>query len=585
MQRWNNKATAYSTWECARDFATQYLSGERQTTAFSALAAFASGEPKRAKNILSAVPISEFGDSQEYLVWAQFRALFAKSCLPGDSRRRETVARDAFLASERSCKRANKRLRWFAAHPDRLDPDVRVVLTRAKGLISQVLGNFTERTLEHILELSRPGGGTCIGTLHPDKVTLPWKLGSGTKLAVTAPALPYARMLIESSPAWLRLHADVDWPNSGKIENGPLCVQYRMQYEVVPGNRVAFVPKDATTARTIAVEPHLNLCLQLGTCEYMASRLRAVGLNLQDQGRNQAYARKGASEWQQADPYVTLDLSAASDSMPTALVEWLLPPVWKGFLDDIRSPKYTLGKEPPAGYEKWSSMGNGTTFPLETLVFWALGRACSSLTAHDTEVVVYGDDIVVRRGVAAFLVQVLNFVGFRVNRDKSYLFGPFRESCGEDWWENDRVVPVYLRYIDYLRPTDIYRTLNLLSPKFRGGMFEDCLLRAHKGRPVIRGLKDSDPAGHLWTPLDDLKWPREIWRDSGLQAFRYYSATFRPNKARTRQYDALAAALLGDRRFVSVPRILVRGSELPEAWTKSTLRARGQWTLVSKVGG
>jgi len=74
-------------------------------------------------------------------------------------------------------------------------------------------------------------------------------------------------------------------------------------------------------------------------------------------------------------------------------------------------------------------MGNGFTFPLETLIFWALTRAVCGSTAT---VSAYGDDIICPSDRAEDVIAVLTEVGFSVNLEKSFWNGPFRESCGSD---------------------------------------------------------------------------------------------------------------------------------------------------------
>jgi len=127
--------------------------------------------------------------------------------------------------------------------------------------------------------------------------------------------------------------------------------------QVTPGNVIDTVPKSALTDRTIAKEPRGNGFLQKGVGRYIRKRLKSVGIDLDDQGRNQ----QGAS-CAQADGLATLDLSAASDSVSTELVYQLLPIEWAMYMDDIRSQNYRIGKTGWQKSEKFSSMGNAFTF-------------------------------------------------------------------------------------------------------------------------------------------------------------------------------------------------------------------------------
>lgn len=211
VRNWSNASTALRPIDVARVFAAENLDGIHFDIGMLAASLFEAGHVSSAKDLLDEVPRSEFGTSQEYFRWAQFKALFTKSSLKGDSVPRKNAAWKKFLAAELSCKRANRRLRFYGAHPERENPIYRVILSRARGLISQTLGNFSPRVLEQILEWSRPGSGTAVGTRNPMLVTAPYKLGRDTELRVTDKCLPYARLLVEGSPAWWRLHAEVDW--------------------------------------------------------------------------------------------------------------------------------------------------------------------------------------------------------------------------------------------------------------------------------------------------------------------------------------------------------------------------------------
>jgi hypothetical protein len=196
--------------------------------------------------------------------------------------------------------------------------------------------------------------------------------------------------------------------------------------------------------RTIAVEPLLNGFVQKGVDLFFRKRLKRVGIDLSDQSRNQELAREGSLKGE-IDPFVTIDLSSASDSLSTEVCRYLLPPDWFDFLNQIRSRRYRLvGEE--FTYHKFVSMGNGFCFPLETLIFASLCKTVYDEASLRHDFSVYGDDIIVRQSVAVRLLELLKVCGFRVNRKKTFLTGPFRESCGADWYEGKDVRPVTLDY-------------------------------------------------------------------------------------------------------------------------------------------
>jgi hypothetical protein len=550
-ETWTNNVKPRRPIDLAALFATTspILSGFGALPA--ALSSFADGRVTESLAAINRIRPVEFDRARDYLAWAQLMGLFSKSSLKGRDDELREVAWKKFQAAERSCKRANKRLAYYYARPERENPIYRVVLSRAKELISKVLGTYTESTLEHILDLSRPGSGSAIGVRSREEISWPDKFDQKTSLCVTPDALPYARLLLEESRCWI------------ESAGGEQAIRYC----VTPLNRVAFVRKDAKQDRTIAVEPHLNVCLQQGAARYIAMRLKSFGVDISDQTRNQKLARQGSLDWNSSDPLVTLDLSAASDSICISLVKRLLPWVWSEFLDDLRSKGYAH-KGAAYTYQKWSSMGNGYTFPLETLLFWGLASACSSLCVGPDTVSVYGDDIIVSRSSAALLIEVLKYCGFSTNVDKSFIFGPFRESCGADWWDGERVTPVYLRGMQRIRPTDIYRLVNT-CPKGIGesGLISACLALLSPAEKLWGPVDHDNAAGHLWTS--------EVFgeiskRSRRIHARQYYTAVFVPTRKRVRDEAAYSAALCGALNLTD------------NRYAKTVIRGKGRWTLSKR---
>jgi len=212
--------------------------------------------------------------------------------------------------------------------------------------------------------------------------------------------------------------------------------------KVVKGNRITTVPKNAKTDRVIAIEPQMNLWIQKGIGGLIRKRLRRVGIDLDTQENNQKLALEGSK----TDKLATVDLSSASDTISLRLVAELLPDDWFSAIEHARSPVGVLPDGTEVSYQKVSSMGNGFTFELETLIFWGLCEAVLEL--HDEEerrLLVYGDDIVISGNVYEPLCKLLSFCGFTVNPKKSFASGPFRESCGKHYFNGCDVTPFYIR--------------------------------------------------------------------------------------------------------------------------------------------
>lgn len=233
----------------------------------------------------------------------------------------------------------------------------------------------------------------------------------------------------------------------------------------VRGNRFATAPKDATKDRAIAAEPSVNVYYQLAYGRLIRQRLKRVGIDL-DHGQDTH--RRLAREASISGHLATIDLRNASDTMSSGLVKLLLPPAWFEVLNALRSTHTRLDGS-WVRLEKFSSMGNGFTFELESLIFYAI---CAYVTAtfgvqkldrrvvfklRDGEVTrvdvpeplypprVYGDDLIVDSTVVEPLLPLLAFLGFEVNSEKSFTDGPFRESCGGDYFNGEWVRPFYVK--------------------------------------------------------------------------------------------------------------------------------------------
>lgn len=217
----------------------------------------------------------------------------------------------------------------------------------------------------------------------------------------------------------------------------------REQFTFEEGNEVVTVPKNAKTDRVIAIEPGLNLWFQKGIGSMIRRRLLRVGVDLNSQVRNQQAALVSSKTGHLA----TVDFSSASDSISYELIREVLPPRWFSLLDVCRSPVGTLdGAE--IKWNKFSSMGNGFTFELESLIFFAAAHAvCEYLGESFQEVSVFGDDVIIPSSCFELFRSFCDFLGFRVNKEKSFSSGWFRESCGSHYFAGVDCKPIFLKEI------------------------------------------------------------------------------------------------------------------------------------------
>lgn len=212
--------------------------------------------------------------------------------------------------------------------------------------------------------------------------------------------------------------------------------------ELVRGNVMFTVPKTSEIDRCACKEPDLNMYCQKAVGDYIRRKLKTVGIDLNDQTVNQRLAKQGSID----NSLATVDLSSASDSVTTQLVIALLPFEWSSLLLDLRSPETEIDGEYHLN-EMISSMGNAFTFELESLIFWALTRACAFYTRTKGRISVYGDDIICPSGLMYPLEATLQYAGFSLNPSKSYWTGPFRESCGKHWYSGREITPFYVKHV------------------------------------------------------------------------------------------------------------------------------------------
>ena len=211
-----------------------------------------------------------------------------------------------------------------------------------------------------------------------------------------------------------------------------------------PYNNVTTVPKDGRKDRPIAKEQTGNIYLQLGVGAIIRSRLRGVGVDLNTQAE---INRKLALESSRTKEFFTIDLSNASDTIGYDLVQALLPNSWFKLLDSLRAPWGVLPTGEAFLYRKFSSMGNGFTFELETIIFMALCHGVSRVYGDRSDrFAVFGDDIIGPDYLYTQCRIYLEYSGFQVNSEKSFHGSArVRESCGVDGLDGYNIRPFFVK--------------------------------------------------------------------------------------------------------------------------------------------
>jgi hypothetical protein len=346
---------------------------------------------------------------------------------------KKLVAEDGFIEAERQCKRSNDRLHIHLFEND---------YDRSNDVYQTPEGACSRLIAEARKEMRR-----MLGRVPSD---LKGRFGPGATygdrgLYTTVPDKMSSRpTLTPSALWWLFPWSSTAWAKA--------CAAEGREIECVRGNRFTTVPKDCTKDRGIAVEPSINVFFQLSLGRAMRNALkRHVNIDLT---HGQDIHRRVACEASTHGCYATLDLSSASDTVCSNLVKLLLPNDWWELLDSLRSPM-TLFRGRWVKLEKFSSMGNGFTFELETAIFLAIILAVRNLRSvaepleamlePGRDIWVYGDDIIIPTDYASDVVSALSYCGFSINKEKSFMTGHFRESCGGDYFKGVDVRPYFLK--------------------------------------------------------------------------------------------------------------------------------------------
>lgn len=459
---------------------------------------------------------------------------------------RKVAAEKSFLAAEEQCCRSNLQLSLARDYPfGELEYAMHGIVRRGKKWLARVLG------------------------VLPDN--LPFGFGPGTTFELKGSSTSAIGDKITMTQCVTQSAWDLSsWAWAKTLPAHSMIVNGRTLLNVCPGNRFTTVPKDGSTDRGICIEPGANLYLQKGVGSYMKQRLGSIGLHVwQQPHRNpdQWFAdrpmavdthRRLARDGSRTGAWATIDLSNASDTVCRELVRWLLPPDWFKLLDDMRS-KRTLFRGQWHVLEKFSSMGNGFTFELETAIFAALIHGVTGLVPG-RDFFVFGDDIVVPTEVFSDTFAVLKCFGFTPNEKKTFSQGPFRESCGGDYFIGYEVRPFQIKTLE----------CQLLDLKaLHNGFIEKRLYRA------ARCVADAIPTSHrVYGPTrygdtvlhgSRRKW--KVFKKDGIEWIRPLLPIFhRYPLDRWGDDSVIPQLLLG----LSSDGYIARGS-IPERWTRGWL--------------
>lgn len=402
-------------------------------------------------------PSLELSAEQAQVAFAATELCRKAEFLPGTSdEAREAHAKGAFLDAEARCAKTNLFLRSCFFNSASLTTDqleTLAILGIAQRKIARVLGGQPVDVDDLIASSRWSKGANC--SVKSSAAT-PYHKWSA-KWTSTRRAQKYLHLLMDRYPAMCRFSAQRE--DAGV--HSPLS-------EVVAGGGFTTVPKDAFRFRGIVPQPSLNIHLQLGVGKLWRPLLkRFCGIDLSSQDKNRRLALEGSMTGNIA----TIDLTSASDLNSSFLVQVLLDPFyhsdvdegtaaalrsWFRVLSDLRCESVELDGR-WLNLSQWSSMGNGYTFELESLIFWALASA--SCERHGGQLhAVYGDDILVSSDAYDHVIRTLALFGHQPNKKKSFATGPFRESCGMNAYQGVSLESFRFGTLENL--SDVYSAIN-----------------------------------------------------------------------------------------------------------------------------
>jgi hypothetical protein len=360
------------------------------------------------------------------------------------------------------------------------------------------------------------GSGSSCLSRAPDYYT---KLFDGPLTCTRPGLLDYWRQTMTLHPLW---------------SNAERTRHTRYGESIVAGNVLSFVNKNVDTARCISTEPTINMWYQLGVGNLIRDRMKEFfHIDLETQpALNGELARIGSS----TGLYSTIDLESASDSMSMRMARVIFPKGMLQWLELFRSPVCRLPGNRMLALNMVSTMGNGYTSPLQTLLFSCVVAAVYKLRGIDLRAGphvplrrptspfskaagelddprydpygkhfgVFGDDIIVDTAATNEVIHLLELIGFVVNRSKTHVVGPFRESCGSDWYNGTPCRGIYIKRLGTAQ--DHYVAINTLNrwsamtlvalPSLVGWLRQQVSIAA----PIIPF--DEDDAAGIKVPID-----------------------------------------------------------------------------------
>lgn len=376
-----------------------------------------------------------YTDAFKYLVDAQAKALLSKCTLLGKSDTAKATTLKKWYSAEAKCKETNQKFAYLRLSTDLHKHSVYggdfAVLHEAKKYCQMVASSY---------KIGEPDFG-------PGS-TFDWR-GKDSNIVSKLRAVPSfssscydlgMRILLDRMPYYALSSGIV------KIHENNISLNLDIVKEKVVKCAISeffTVDKKFLEDRGCGLELSGNCLIQKAIGDGLRSAHKQVsGLNLNfTPAKHKVIAQKASI----SGLHATLDQRSASDLVAVELVKYLFEGT--ELLDQMLQSRSTHMTVEGVTHrlEKFSSMGNGFTFELESVVFYSILWACRNLYNRGRGTIsVFGDDIICPTSIVEHVQEHLRLFGFDLNDEKSFWTGPFRETCGGDFFNGVFVRPVYL---------------------------------------------------------------------------------------------------------------------------------------------
>ena len=269
-------------------------------------------------------------------------------------------------------------------------------------------------------------------------------------------------------------------------------------------SRLLCVPKTAKGPRLIAAEPTAHQWCQQLVWRFLEERLMQLFQGAFVNFRKQSASGDLVLQSSKDRKLATVDLSDASDRLTCWTVERmfrknypLLCVLHAARTRYLRDDNHSDGSNFLI-LRKFASQGTAVTFPIQSICFLIIAiSACidgevtmSKIWKLSRQVRVYGDDIIIPSHGYTRLCEIMELLELKVNKDKSYVHGHFRESCGVDGYMGYDVTPVKPRRVVAGGPESWQAIVDTSNNLFNKGLWNAAIcLESHLPVHVQRGLR------------------------------------------------------------------------------------------------